>query len=226
MLGETPGRRMGYPERPAGTPPPYVTVKAPVFSFEKLSRVDVFLGPEMKSTGEVLGIDLDYPEALYKAIVATGAVLPDDRDHPGHLGGQGQGRGAGDPGGASTGWDTGSWRRTEPPQLLDAAGLPVQDGVEDRRRPAHVIDVIKERPGRPPLEHADPGKDPQAQRLSDAAGRGGVPGAVLTALDTARALLEVLRDRHGGEELHARPLDQYLEQLGRKEGRPVPLKSI
>src|SRR5690606_12748667 len=57
-------------------PPPFVTVKAPVFSFEKLSLVDVFLGPEMKSTGEVLGIDLDYPKALYKAIVATGAVLP------------------------------------------------------------------------------------------------------------------------------------------------------
>src|SRR5690606_31933260 len=58
-------------------PPPFVTVKAPVFSFEKLGAVDVFLGPEMKSTGEVLGIDTDYPKALYKAILASGAVVPE-----------------------------------------------------------------------------------------------------------------------------------------------------
>src|SRR5690606_27214728 len=43
---------------------------------EKLGAVDVFLGPEMKSTGEVLGVDEDYPRALYKAIVASGAVIP------------------------------------------------------------------------------------------------------------------------------------------------------
>jgi carbamoyl-phosphate synthase large subunit len=51
---------------------PSVAVKAPVFSFAKLTGVDINLGPEMKSTGEVLGIDLDYPRALYKALIASG----------------------------------------------------------------------------------------------------------------------------------------------------------
>ncbi|HHU51360.1 MAG TPA: carbamoyl-phosphate synthase large subunit [Firmicutes bacterium] len=58
------------------TPPPYWTVKAPVFSFEKLGLVDISLGPEMKSTGEVLGMDEDYAGALYKAITASGARVP------------------------------------------------------------------------------------------------------------------------------------------------------
>jgi carbamoyl-phosphate synthase large subunit len=57
-------------------PPPFVAVKAPVFSFEKLTRVDVSLGPEMKSTGEVLGIDPDYGMALYKALLAAGINVP------------------------------------------------------------------------------------------------------------------------------------------------------
>ena len=60
----------------AGTPaipaPTLYAVKAPVFSFQKLARVEPSLGPEMKSTGEVLGIDRTYVAALYKALVASG----------------------------------------------------------------------------------------------------------------------------------------------------------
>ena len=54
----------------------YVSVKVPVFSFEKLHDVDTTLGPEMKSTGEVLGIGKSFYEALYKGIVASGIKLP------------------------------------------------------------------------------------------------------------------------------------------------------
>lgn len=50
---------------------PYVAVKVPVFSFEKLTNVDTQLGPEMKSTGEVLGIATTLEEALYKGLVAA-----------------------------------------------------------------------------------------------------------------------------------------------------------
>jgi len=50
----------------------YVAVKVPVFSFEKLHNVDTHLGPEMKSTGEVLGIAKTLDEALYKGLVAAG----------------------------------------------------------------------------------------------------------------------------------------------------------
>ncbi len=53
-------------------PSPYVAVKVPVFSFEKLQDVDTHLGPEMKSTGEVLGIGNNLVEALYKGLIASG----------------------------------------------------------------------------------------------------------------------------------------------------------
>ncbi|OTP11916.1 carbamoyl-phosphate synthase large chain [Enterococcus sp. 10A9_DIV0425] len=54
-----------------------VHVKAPVFSFTKLRKVDTYLGPEMKSTGEVMGSDRSLDKALYKAFEAAGLRLPD-----------------------------------------------------------------------------------------------------------------------------------------------------
>ena len=50
----------------------YVAVKVPVFSFSKLTDADTLLGPEMKSTGEVLGIDKDFESALYKGLLGAG----------------------------------------------------------------------------------------------------------------------------------------------------------
>ncbi len=52
--------------------PPYIAVKVPVFSFEKLTDLDTHLGPEMKSTGEVLGLGKNIEEALYKGLIAAG----------------------------------------------------------------------------------------------------------------------------------------------------------
>ena len=70
MLGEK-IRDMGY-----GTglyrQSPYYAVKVPCFSFEKLADVDTHLGPEMKSTGEVLGIGTNLQEAIFKGLVAAG----------------------------------------------------------------------------------------------------------------------------------------------------------
>ena len=57
-----------------------IAVKAPVFSFMKLTQVDIGLGPEMKSTGEVMGLDSRYPQALYKAMMASGIVVPEGGD--------------------------------------------------------------------------------------------------------------------------------------------------
>ena len=55
-----------------------VHVKAPVFSFSKLADVDSFLGPEMKSTGEVMGSDYTFEKALYKAFTGAKMELPDN----------------------------------------------------------------------------------------------------------------------------------------------------
>ena len=58
--------------------PDYYAVKAPVFSFNKMTDVDISLGPEMKSTGEVMAIDYQFPRALYKAFVAAGTNIPEE----------------------------------------------------------------------------------------------------------------------------------------------------
>ena len=54
----------------------YIAIKMPVFSFEKLRGAEISLGPEMKSTGECLGIAKDFNEALYKAFLGAGINLP------------------------------------------------------------------------------------------------------------------------------------------------------
>ncbi|MDF2963537.1 MAG: large subunit of carbamoyl phosphate synthase [Paenibacillus sp.] len=54
----------------------FVSVKVPVFSFAKLRRVDTTLGPEMKSTGEVMGRDENFAKALYKGLIGSGMKIP------------------------------------------------------------------------------------------------------------------------------------------------------
>jgi len=76
MLGKK-LRDLGY-QTGLYPPRPYYAVKAPVFSFSKLTEVDTNLGPEMKSTGEIMGLDPEYPKALYKALVAAGVEVPEE----------------------------------------------------------------------------------------------------------------------------------------------------
>jgi carbamoyl-phosphate synthase large subunit len=57
-------------------PPKHVSVKEVVFPFTKFPGVDVILGPEMRSTGEVMGIDINFPLAFAKSQIASGTVLP------------------------------------------------------------------------------------------------------------------------------------------------------
>ncbi len=74
ILGKT-IRELGYTpglQREAA----YYAVKMPVFSFEKIRGAEISLGPEMKSTGECLGIARDFHEALYKAFLGAGVDLP------------------------------------------------------------------------------------------------------------------------------------------------------
>ena len=74
ILGKT-IRELGY--EPGLQPEsPYYAIKMPVFSFEKIRGAEISLGPEMKSTGECLGISKSYHEALYKAFLGAGVELP------------------------------------------------------------------------------------------------------------------------------------------------------
>ena len=74
IMGET-IRGMGYEPGLAPTAD-YIAIKMPVFSFEKLRGAEISLGPEMKSTGECLGIDKTFNGALYKAFIGAGIELP------------------------------------------------------------------------------------------------------------------------------------------------------
>ena len=74
IMGQT-IRGMGYEPGLALTAD-YVAIKMPVFSFEKLRGAEISLGPEMKSTGECLGIAKTFNEALYKAFLGAGVELP------------------------------------------------------------------------------------------------------------------------------------------------------
>ncbi len=74
MLGKT-IKSQGYPGG-LWKKQKLVGVKAPVFSMSKLAGVDTYLGPEMKSTGEVMGVDYEFRPAVLKALIAAGLALP------------------------------------------------------------------------------------------------------------------------------------------------------
>ena len=74
IIGDT-IRGLGYEPGLAPTAD-YIAIKMPVFSFEKLRGAEISLGPEMKSTGECLGISKNYNEALFKAFLGNGVNLP------------------------------------------------------------------------------------------------------------------------------------------------------
>lgn len=74
MLGKT-LEELGYDDDYFEDDNEMIAVKVPVFSFQKLRRVDIALGPEMKSTGEVIGSDQTLEKALYKGLIASGIQL-------------------------------------------------------------------------------------------------------------------------------------------------------
>ncbi len=212
----------GYPDGLVAAPN-YVTVKAPVFSFEKLGAVDVFLGPEMKSTGEVLGLDTEYPQALYKAILASGAVIPErgcilatlaDKDKE-----EGQEilRAF-----HELGFRFAATEGTA--DLLDELGIPVRRVHKIAEGRPNVIDVIRGGEVDLLLNTPTRGKIPKRNgfQMRRAAVEFRVP--CLTSLDTAKALLSVLQTGRTVEALTVRSLNEYLGTVARVGNeRPMPV---
>ena len=214
------GRRLaelGYEHDGLLPPPPFVAVKAPVFSFEKLGRVDVFLGPEMKSTGEVLGIDPDPARAMYKGLVASGAVVPTRGTVLITLADKDKAEGAAVAAGfAQLGFRVLATDGTA--RYLKEQGVDVDtvykigEGHPDVVELIHSgeIDLVINTPtrGRLPARNGF--------RLRRAAVEFRVP--CVTSLDTARALLDVIRAVRDGRPVTVRALHEY-EHL--REGRAV-----
>ncbi|MFA4884679.1 MAG: carbamoyl-phosphate synthase large subunit [Desulfotomaculaceae bacterium] len=187
----------------------FIGVKAPVFSFAKLLQVDISLGPEMKSTGEVMGVDKDFKVALYKAMVAagymftkTGTVLATiaDRDKKEAM-----------PiikGLAELGYKIFATSGTA--AALKEAGLEVEAVKKVHEGSSHIVDLIRANKINLVINTLTRGKAPERDgfQIRRAAVEYGVP--CLTSLDTIRAIVNVLAENREKEDYNLIPLQEYL----------------
>ncbi len=168
-----------------------VSVKVPVFSFAKLRQVDITLGPEMKSTGEVMGRDVNLEKALYKGLVASGMNIPthgsvlvtvSDKDkeeaieliHRFH----------------SLGFKI--WATSGTAHRLEQEQIPVQRVNKLSEEKPDLLDVIRSGKVSFIINTLTKGKQPARDgfKIRREAVENGV--VVFTSLDTARAMLRVL----------------------------------
>ena len=199
--------------------PDQVAVKAPVFSFQKLTGVDIDLSPEMKSTGEVMGVDNQFPRALFKALIASGYDIPlPGEAHPDGTPGTGAllttladySKGEGAPivqGFAAMGYKIYATAGTA--QTLKELGVEAEV-VSKIREPepnlmnlisAPDVDFIINTPER------ERGSDRDGLKMRRTAVERGVP--CLTSLDTAAALLTALRYQQQQKVVGVRAVAEY-----------------
>ncbi len=206
MLGRT-LREQGYQ---TGLAPKQdlVAIKAPVFSMAKLVGVDTYLGPEMKSTGEVMGIDRTFPAALTKCLIAAKLILPPagaillsiaDRDKDEA---QPYIRRLGD-----IGYRLYATEGTA--AMIRSMGLPVEMVTKklDEGHP-NVLDVISQRLVNGVLNTVTGGRSilQDGFAIRRAATERGLP--VFTSIDTFKAAVESLTAPAGSYDI--RPLPEYL----------------
>jgi carbamoyl-phosphate synthase large subunit len=168
-----------------------VYVKAPVFSFAKLRGVDITLGPEMKSTGEVMGKDSTLEKALYKALVASGYKIPTygsvlltvaDKDKEEALD-------------IAKRFHTIGYRiiaTSGTASYLSQANIPAQVVNKIGTEKPSLLDVIRKGEAQFVINTLTKGKQPARDgfRIRRESVENGV--ACLTSLDTAKAILRVL----------------------------------
>lgn len=168
-----------------------VYVKVPVFSFEKLRRVDITLGPEMKSTGEVMGKDNTLEKALYKGMIAAGmkireygtvllTVADKDKEEAVSLAKRF----------ANIGYQLMATEGTA--QYLNKAGVRVRTVGKIGSEGENLIDVIRGGKAQFVINTLTKGKQPERDgfRIRRESVENGVP--CLTSLDTAEAILRVI----------------------------------
>ncbi len=185
-----------------------IAVKAPVFSFQKLAKVDIGLGPEMKSTGEVMGLDAQYPQALYKAIVASGIGVPDGGSLLVTVADADKAEAAGIVRDfAAIGFEVFATGGTA--QFLNAQGIEAQSVRKLHEGDGNIVDLI--RSGKINLLINTLSKDKRIEREGARIRRASVEAGVpcLTSLDTARALLIALHARKDGSAFALATVDEY-----------------
>ncbi|MDQ2986375.1 MAG: carbamoyl-phosphate synthase large subunit [Armatimonadota bacterium] len=209
--------RFGIDETVSEPPDPGLfAVKAPVFSFQKLSRVEPSLGPEMKSTGEVLGIDFTYAAALSKALIGSGIQVPQtgtalitvrdlDKGEACEIG-----RSL-----LHLGFDLLATAGTA--KALTDAGMACESipriGEDPDRNVATAV-----RSGQVKLlvntPSADRDAEAEAMQIRRICVETGIP--CLTSIDTAKALVTALDLRASGGEVNCLSLDDYVKRPARE----------
>lgn len=188
-----------------------IAVKAPVFSFAKLAKVDIGLGPEMKSTGEIMGMDAEYSRALYKAMVASGIDVPTtgsmiatlaDADKAEAVPIIREFEALGFQVFATSG--TALYLQTQGIGAIEVKKLHEGEG--------NIIELIKS--GKIDLLINTLSSDRRIEREGTQIRRASVEAGVpcLTSLDTARALLFSLAARRRGDSFALATVDEYLKR--------------
>lgn len=188
---------------------PYKAVKVPVFSFAKMQQVDITLGPEMKSTGEVMGIDYEYARALYKGIVGAGMNVPEkgtvlftvadkDKSEAGEIARKF----------AQMGYDLIATQGTA--DYLRSLGLEVSTVPKLHEQQPHIIEMIKAGKINMVVNTITKGRDAASDGFKIR--RATVEHSILclTSMDTAWAVLDVLDIIHQGKFRYVLALQDYV----------------
>jgi carbamoyl-phosphate synthase large subunit len=185
-----------------------VGIKAPVFSMSKLAGVDTYLGPEMKSTGEVMGIDYTYEGALIKALLAAGLILPSRGSLLFSIADKNKGEAL--PiieGFYSLGYQLDATEGTA--AMIEAAGMKVRKiGKKLGEGHPNVVDIINDGSVAGVVNTITGGRIPLRDgfHIRRAAAEKRIP--CFTSLDTARVALKALAS--GSQIFNVKPLREYL----------------
>ncbi len=172
---------------------PFVVVKIPVFSFAKMRGVETILGPEMKSTGEVLGIDETFAGALRKGFIAAGmrrkhgrilvSVSDEEKNDAVDILRRY----------VACGYTLLATHGTH--EVLARAGIASERINKIAEGSPHVLDAIAQRSVDFAINNAGPRQQTDGYRIRRAAVEAGIP--CLTSLDTARALADAMESSAG-----------------------------
>ncbi|HHY42728.1 MAG TPA: carbamoyl-phosphate synthase large subunit [Thermoanaerobacterales bacterium] len=182
--------------------PDFVAIKAPVFSFSKLHMVEPSLGPEMKSTGEVLGIERNFEKALYKAFTASGITVPTDGAILATIADRDKQEAVKL---LKKFWELGFkiYATNGTAKALKAAGVSAEPVNKVEEGSPNIIDLFRQNKIDMIINTLTRGKVPQRDgfKIRRVAAEDGIP--CLTSLDTAKALYKVIE----ATSISCRPLD-------------------